>query len=215
MIKGIADYVDERHSEGKGVVANNIVAYLFDEFNVKIHRTYASKLVKKIGLSWTNINTIQNTFASHRKVVIRDFLVKLDEIVKSINNGDDHILVFTDESYVNTNHGARKSYLPKEQDEKSGLKCKHVIAPDGPLCNYEEDGITPIADFKWNGDTCHPTARTDGKLTCETLWVLHSHTGDYHDNMTSEMLMLWIKNKICCSLFVILKMIMLCLSVLV
>ena len=45
MIKGIADYVDERHSEGKGVVANNIVAYLFDEFNVKIHRTYASKLV--------------------------------------------------------------------------------------------------------------------------------------------------------------------------
>ena len=47
MIKGIADYVDERHSEGKGVVANNIVAYLFDEFNVKIHRTNASKIVKK------------------------------------------------------------------------------------------------------------------------------------------------------------------------
>ena len=123
--------------------------------------------------------------------------MKLDEIVKSINNGDDHILVFTDESYVNTNHGARKSYLPKEQDEKSGLKCKHVIAPDGPLCNYEEDGITPVDDLKWNGDTCHPTTRTDGKLTCETLWVSHSHTGDYHNNMTLEMFMLWIKNKLC------------------
>ena len=58
MIKGVADYIDERHSEGKGVIANNIVAYLYDEFNVTIHQTYASQIVEKIGLSRTNIKSI-------------------------------------------------------------------------------------------------------------------------------------------------------------
>ena len=47
MIKGIADYVDERHSEGKGMVAKKIVAYLYDEFNVRIHQTYATQIVEK------------------------------------------------------------------------------------------------------------------------------------------------------------------------
>ena len=30
----------------------------------------------------------------------------------------------------------------------------------------------------------------------QTLWVSQSHSGDYHDNMTSEMFMLWVKEKL-------------------
>ena len=32
----------------------------------------------------------------------------------------------------------------------------HAITLDGPLCEFENDGITPIDDLKWSGDTCHP-----------------------------------------------------------
>eukprot|EP00957_Ditylum_brightwellii_P063930 4850094-Ditylum_brightwellii.AAC.2 len=39
---------------------------------------------------------------------------------------------------------------------------------------------------KWTGD----------KLTCETLWIANSHTGDYHDNMNSEMFMQWITSRL-------------------
>ena len=42
MMKGIAVYINERYSKGEGVVANNIVAYLYDEFNTSIHRTHTS-----------------------------------------------------------------------------------------------------------------------------------------------------------------------------
>ena len=38
--------------------------------------------------------------------------------------------------------------------------------------------------------------KNDGQLTAKTLWVAQSHTGDYHDNMNSEMLMLWVKRKL-------------------
>ena len=72
----------------------------------------------------------------------------------------------------------------------------HAITLDGPLYECEEDGITPVCDLKWTGDTCHPQKRMDGKLTCETLWVAQSHTGDYHDNMNSEMFMKWLQENL-------------------
>ena len=72
----------------------------------------------------------------------------------------------------------------------------HAITLDGPLCERMDDG-RPIDDLKWSGSTCHPGLRMDGQLTCETLWVAQSHTGDYHDNMTSKMLMRWVQEKLC------------------
>jgi hypothetical protein len=53
-----------------------------------------------------------------------------------------------------------------------------------------------VDDLKWKGDTCHPTPRDDGKLTCETLWVAQSSSGNYHDNMNSEIFMQWVTEKL-------------------
>ena len=65
MVKGIATFIDERHSEGRGVVANNIVAYIYKQFNLTIHRTTASRIVRKMGLSWAHMKVTKNSFASH------------------------------------------------------------------------------------------------------------------------------------------------------
>jgi transposase len=71
----------------------------------------------------------------------------------------------------------------------------HAITREGPLCEKDNFG-KPVDDLKWKGDTCHPTPRDDGKLTCETLWVAQSSSGDYHDNMNSEMFMQWVQDKL-------------------
>jgi hypothetical protein len=34
------------------------------------------------------------------------------------------------------------------------------------------------------------------QTTAELLWVAQSHTGDYHDNMNSDMFMKWVKGKL-------------------
>ena len=65
----------------------------------------------------------------------------------------------------------------------------HAITPDGPLVERDDTGY-PIDDLQWSGDTPHPKQQ-QGKLTCETLWVSNSSTGDYHNNMNSEMFMKW------------------------
>ena len=54
----------------------------------------------------------------------------------------------------------------------------------------------PIDELNWVKDACHPRPRLDGKTTCETLWVAQSHSGDYHDNMTSSIFMLWVQEKL-------------------
>ena len=78
-----------------------------------------------MGLAWAPIKAKKNSFAAHRKKQIRDFLVELDGYTRAIDNGDDtHVFVFTDESYVNTNHGLKKSYMKKDDSKNSGVKVK-------------------------------------------------------------------------------------------
>jgi hypothetical protein len=44
----------------------------------------------------------------------------------------------------------------------------HAITPDGPLGERDDNNV-PVSDLIWRGKTCHPTPRTDGKVTCETI----------------------------------------------
>jgi hypothetical protein len=107
-----------------------------------------------------------------------------------------------DESYCHNTHASDHSYLPDDNKHIGRSLSKgrrliilHAITPYGPLCDTDGDG-KPVCDLKWNGDTCHPPKRDDGKITCETLWISQSSSGDYHDNMNSGMFMQWVKDKL-------------------
>jgi hypothetical protein len=66
----------------------------------------------------------------------------------------------------------------------------------GPICKLDENGKS-VDNLDWNKDTPHPPKHlVDGSLTCETLWLVMSKTGDYHDNMNSEMFMMWVENSL-------------------
>ena len=112
------------------------------------------------------------------------------------------MLVFTNESYVNQNHQSKFTYQNKDErtngtNQKTGkgrhLVILHAITPDGPLCERDDTGY-PVCDLLWKGDTLHPQ-KTD-KLTCKTLWMASSSSGDYHHNMNSDMFMLWVKERL-------------------
>jgi hypothetical protein len=68
----------------------------------------------------------------------------------------------------------------------------HAITPDGPLVEYDEDN-KPADRIEWNGDTPHPANHPGELLTCETIWRASSSSGDYHDNMNSEMFLKWVE----------------------
>ena len=155
---------------------------------------------------WSPIGRAKRTYASYRINEIKKYLIALDRNIRDMqtNSECNKIFVFTDESYVNVNHSCKNSYLPQDKNKdpkiskKSGkgrrLIILHAIAEHGPLVDLHEG--RPVDDLRWRGDTPHPEAREDGKQTCETLWMANSNTGDYHNNMNSEMFMLWVKERL-------------------
>jgi hypothetical protein len=100
------------------------------------------------------------------------------------------------QSYIHQNHAPTDSWLKDGTVERDSGKGKrliilHAITKDGPL--GERSLIT------WKGsrggkdtDTPHEVKKVaDGPddTSAELLWVSNSKTGDYHDNMNSEMFM--------------------------
>ena len=204
--KEVAKFVDGKHCKGSTVVARNIIAFLLDKFELKIHRRTVGRLMNKMGLTWSAYKPVKRTFAAHRKKVLREFLIELDKYERMMNGDDsEYVYVFMDESYVNIGHGNSKSYMSSDKDKQATVRKKsgkgkrliilHAITVDGPLAEQDENGIY-VNDLQWRGDTPHPVERADGRLTCETLWVAQSHSGDYHDNMNSNMFMKWVQEKL-------------------
>ena len=124
------------------------------------------------------------------------------------------IIVYTDESYIHQNHCPLNSWLSKDPDgniiDRTTSKGRrliilHAITKDGPLITNDSEGI-PIETLSWKPpdssanaketDTPHPIDDDGEALTAELLWVAQSHTGDYHDNMNSDMYMRWVKNRL-------------------
>ena len=69
----------------------------------------------------------------------------------------------------------------------------NAIGEDAPLVEINLDTSCPIDDLKWKGGICHPQKRDDRQLTVEMFWDTQSHTGEYNDNMNSELFMLWVE----------------------
>lgn len=72
----------------------------------------------------------------------------------------------------------------------------NTITEDGPLVEIDQGTGYPVDNLVWNRDTPHLITRTDKRTTDELLWMADSHTGDYHDNMCSDMFMKWVKCKL-------------------
>lgn len=111
-------------------------------------------------------------------------MIDLDPIEREMNTcTSGKVYVFTDKSYMKKNHAHKNGHTPKDPNIDSKLnrksgKCTrlvilHSITKDGPLAEMDDETCIPVDDLKWTGDTPHPGARNDNKVTAELLW------GDY------------------------------------
>lgn len=196
----LVNYIDEEHAEGRSVNNTNIRTAIFTEFNIELSRQTMGEYLKYLGLSWKRAKGRARKFGEYRADAIREYLIGLSRFTK-LEEAGDIVFVYTDESYVHSTHCAENSYIGdgKVLNKGSGkgrrLVILHAITKDGPLCERDDDGY-PVTDLTWKGDTPHPVDRTDGKVTAECLWLANSNSGDYHDNMCSDMFLLWVTRKL-------------------
>ena len=151
-------------------------------------------LVHMLGYRWGKVRVKKLKSDPERPTVVRTYLKAYADALALERRGT-HKVVYLDESYVHQNHAPQYSWLKKDSDgrvERSSSKGKrviilHAITNDGPLGAID-------TNMEWKGDTPHPSEGPQS--TCECLWVSASNSGDYHDNMNSNMFMLWVKNRL-------------------
>ena len=205
VLKDIATFVDDAHKDGESATNHKIRSYLEDKHGLTVSRRTVQRCLKRLGLAWKRGKPKKKTLTAYRKQAVKDYLVGLDRYVRHINSGNQngYVFVYTDESYVHPSHCLKNSYFANGEEHMNRgtgkgrrLIILHAITADGPLVERDDAGV-PIDDLHWNGDTPHPGERDTGeKKTCETLWLAQSHTGDYHDNMNSDMFMQWIETRL-------------------
>jgi hypothetical protein len=145
----------------------------------------------------------KRTLNTFRQTSIHDFLIKYDEDYRHIHAGKlkGYVFVFLDKSYVHQTHAGNFSYLKADNrsvNRSAGkgrwLIILHAITENSPLYELDEHG-RPVDNLEWNKDTPHPLKDlVDGSLTCETLWLGTSKSGNYHDNISSEMFMMRVRH---------------------
>jgi hypothetical protein len=142
----------------------------------------------------------------HCKDLLCTFLIEYGKIIKVINQDMKNfwfVPVATDESYIHYNHNNKYLYMKKikvqvGRSNKKGQRriIMHAITPKDPIGEWDNKTNLPVSNLLWKGDTCHPHLRKDGKLTCKMIWKSSSRSGDYHENMNSNMFMKWIEEKL-------------------
>jgi len=196
----LVEYVDDQHLLGMTVTNKKLRHEIFTRFDVEISRSCCQKYLHRLGLTWHPTKPKAKTFKAYRSDAIGSYIIGYS-LVKRRAAAGEVVLVYTDESYIHQGHQRKESYFRKgggEFNKKSGkgprLIILHAITEHGPLCEYEDD--KPIDDLAWTGNTPHPELRADGKRTAECLWMSTSSSGDYHDNMNSEMFMKWVEQRL-------------------
>ena len=123
-IQEISNYVCNVHSRGGTVNATKVNGMLMDKYGFSVHRTTISRLLSRLGFTWTPMKFKPRTFAAHRHEALRNFLIKLDAYVKELRNGNERelVFVFTDESFIHQNHKKSKSYLSSKEKKTELIK---------------------------------------------------------------------------------------------
>ena len=78
IINNVARTVDQSYSEGKAVVARDVILFILKVYNFLVHRKNVGRMMGRMGLSWLPIRTARRTYSVYRTKAIRDFLITLD-----------------------------------------------------------------------------------------------------------------------------------------
>lgn len=199
--------VDKNHALGKTVTNLLMRNYIRYKHQIDLSRTTMRRYFISLGLTWKPVKAKKRNVGNYRMDLLRDYLIKFDKLYKEFIKDEENcpfVFVFTDESYIHRNHSKEKTYLREGCPDFNGkssngerLVIMHAITHKGVLAE-KVDGHY-VTDTEWKGtkqDTPHSENRDDDKLTCETIWKASSNTGDYHDNMNSEMFMNWVNKKL-------------------
>jgi transposase len=197
--------VDEQHKLGITVTRNKLRLFLQDLHGIKPSKSTITRYMRRGGVTYEPHKKKLKNRGTYRPELLRNYLIKLNDLVKGKEDpACDYVLCFTDESYCHQNHVGKKSFCKKDSvinrttSKGTRIIILQAMTEKEPLTQKDKNG-RPIdsVTFKPNNDSIpivyeHP----DELKTAECMWKAGIKTGDYHDNMNSEMFLNWVKDKL-------------------
>jgi hypothetical protein len=158
---------------------------LAEDLRTKIPRSTLSYwLTRFLKLEWS-LTRKKGVFmkGQARHLRIRKFVIEMHRALK-LEENDDYVICFTDETYIHQNHSPVYSWHAVDgahTTEKTTSKGKrlivlHAITRDGFITTIDPATGKPIIENALSGDrSSQPTA--------EWIWPAKSNFKDYHTNM--------------------------------
>jgi hypothetical protein len=190
VILTIIDYIRNTNSTGGGCTTTGIQDQVLAQHNITIHSRTLHNILSSLGYRYGKVNVIGKMNDSWYVARIRTFLIQYNKALIEEQKGQ-RVIVYTDESYVNTSHARGYSWFNPDTEEKN-----NVIRPGGRgrrlvlLHAFTKDGWLAHNQSIHN-DRCDQKA-----LSCELIYVAEKGDGDYHANMNGSIYMQWLHNRL-------------------
>ena len=154
---------------------------------------------KHLGYEFGYVNNnkttnVMNTQKRHSR--IRKFAIEMARALK-LQEAGEFVMVFTDETYINTNHIPGTSWMHegRKVGRPSGkgkrLVILHAISTTDFVCEYTDSGMG-IEEGRYGGDGGSLVKRN----TAEWIWPAKETKGDYHGEMSGEAYEMWLEHRL-------------------
>lgn len=192
IICSIHEFLSDQSDKGNSSTSKNVIDHVKDNFMINIPIRTMQSLLNRLGFQYGRTKNIGPMNDEGRKKRIRSFLYRYNIAL----NDKDTVLVYTDESYVNTNHSSNYTWFDPTSSQSNHVKkpsgrgkrliILHAVTALGPLVTRTRKK-QPIASSDNVDEKC---------LTAELIFEAVEEDGDYHKCMNGDIYMKWLRNRL-------------------
>jgi transposase len=190
VIFTIIECIREANLAGGGCTTTTLIDAIFKEHHVTLHQRTLRNVLSSMGYRYGKANVIGKMNDAWYVARIRTFLIQYSKALIDQQEGR-CVIVYTDESYVNTNHARKSTWYTTLSSESND-----VVRPSGKgkrlvlLHAFTKDGWLAF------DRSVHNDRADQLSFSCELIYEAEKGDGDYHDNMNGSIYMQWLNNRL-------------------
>ena len=186
----IIEYIRQANEDGGGCTTTDLMEHLLTGHHVSMHCSTLRRVLHSMGYQYGKAHVIGKMNDAWYIARIRTFLLHYHRVLQA-ELRDECVIVYTDESFVNTLHARQCTWFSSMSTEGN-----NVVRPSGKGKRLVL--LHAFTKHGWLTDDCsvHNDRVDHVSFSCELIYEAEKGDGDYHDNMNGEIYLQWLSNRL-------------------